>query len=406
MYPPETANTAKFLHGITEAIAAQHDVHVLSAQPTYDQRGVTAPRRERAGATMIERLPSTTFDRHRLALRLVNAATLLVSFAFYGFRRLRDADVVLVVTNPPFLPLLVVLLAKLRRVPCVVLVHDVYPHALVGAGLTRRGSVMWRLLHPVFAFGFRAADGVVALADDMHRLLVAEFGVAEERITVIPNWGDEDEVFPDRVSGAEMRERLGLSNRFIVQVMGNMGRTHGLDVVLDAAAQLQDSPTVQFLLVGGGKQADRVREEIARRTLTNVTLIPPCSRADLRGMLNAADVAVITFRPGMAGVSAPSRIYNCLAAGQPLLTVADANSDPAHIVRDNGCGVALDAGDSVGLASAIRRLQLNGDALQDMRHGGRALFLARFRYAEIAETWRRYFADLFARCAHVPTTGV
>jgi colanic acid biosynthesis glycosyl transferase WcaI len=396
MYSPETANTAKFMSGIADAIAADHDVHVLAAQPTYDQRGISAPSREQRGAIEIERLPSTTFDRHRLALRLVNTATLLVSFAFYGLLRVRKADAVLVVTNPPFMPLVAELLAWTAGIPCIVLVHDVYPHTLVAAGITRRRSLLWRVLFPVFSFAFRHADRVVVLAADMGRLLTAEFGVQAERVTIIPNWGDEDAIYPDAEARAEMRERLGMRERFVVQVMGNMGRTHGLDAVLDAASELKASPDIHFLLVGGGKQSNYVKGEIERRKLGNATLMPTCSASDLRGMLNAADAAVITFRSGMGGVSVPSRMYNCLAAGQILLTLADEMSEPTELVRKHGCGITLQPGDSGALAAAVLRLTSAEAERKEMGERGRALFLETFRYSQLAGVWQRYFTTLFS----------
>lgn len=396
MYPPETANTGKFMQGIAQALAEPFDVHVLTAQPLYENRGKRGARLEHDGNITIERLWSSTFSRHSLALRLVNTFTLIGSFAAMGWRRARGADAVLVVTNPPLMPLLAKLLARIAGVPCVVLVHDVYPHALAAAGLTKRGSPLWKVLYALFAFGFRKADRLVVLANDMRLLLIREFGVAEKAISVIPNWGDEADVYPDAIAGAEMRERLGLRDRFVVQVMGNMGRTHGLDVILDAAEQLKGDATVRFLLVGGGKQAQHVIDEVARRGLSNVMMVPPCSAAELRAMLNVADAAVIAFRPGMAGVSVPSRIYNCLAAGQALITLADAAADPSELVRENNCGISLLPGDAMGLAKAIRTLKTDELARRAMGQRSREVFLSRFRYASVRQTWQRYFVDLLS----------
>jgi glycosyltransferase involved in cell wall biosynthesis len=390
LYYPEETSTGYFVTGIAEGLAQTFRTAVLCARPTYAARTMRVASRERRGEVDVIRLWSTRLDSHALLPRICNALTVTASAFVATLRRFRRGQVVIVVTNPPTLPFVTLLACKLRGAHCILLVHDVYPDVAAASGLLRYRSITYRLLDALARRLYRAVDRVVVLGRDMDAVVRAKIGGDRPEISIVPNWGDVT-----AVSGDALRERLGLRGKFVLQYSGNIGRTHDLSPIVDAAEQLRDG-AVHVLIVGEGAGRDAVAAEIAKRRATNVTLLPPVRRDELPELLAACDVALISLKSGMAGLSVPSRIYNILAAGKPVIGMVDPRSEIAAIIREEQVGTVVDPGDAAGLVAAIEQARSDPAALA--AQGRRALAAAQSRYSrpqvagafrEIVEAARR-----------------
>jgi colanic acid biosynthesis glycosyl transferase WcaI len=352
LYWPEETSTGYLLTRIAEGMAETLPVSVLCAQPTYAARGTRAAARETRNGVDVRRVWGTALDKNVLPFRLLNAVTISLALFAATVRHLRRGDRVLVVTNPPFLPALVALACALRGARPVLLVHDVYPEAIVRSNLLGPSHPVVRVLGWLNDRLYRRMDRIVVLGRDMHARLARRLGGDERRLAIIPNWADLDLVAPaPREDNALLREH-GLADRFVLQYCGNMGRTHNIEILLEAARRLQGSlPAALFLFIGSGARKPLV--EAAARAEGNVRSLAPCPRHDLPVFLNACDVAVISFVPGMSGVSVPSRMYNVLASGKPIVAVADEDSELAQVVREADVGWVVPPDDVEALVQAV-----------------------------------------------------
>jgi colanic acid biosynthesis glycosyl transferase WcaI len=382
LYHPELTSTGFFMTGIAEKLAERRRVEVLCGQPTYSMRGTRHARNEIRKGVRIWRAPSTTFDKDRLAGRAMNTLTLTISIFLRALRRMRRGDQLLVVTNPPVLPFAMVLAAKIRGVESVVLIHDLYPDVLVATGMAASDSWVVRSYSSVARWLYDKADRIVVLGRDARELVVRRFAAASGRVIVIPNWSDSSRIRPASEKGDSVRRLMGLEDKFVVQHLGNMGRTHGIESMAEAAEILRQYANIHFMVVGSGFQRDRLLKRVADTGLTNVSVVPPCSDEDLESYLNACDVALISFRSGMAGVSVPSRMYNVMAAGKPILAVADVESEIAQVVSEEAIGVVVRPGDSRALAAAIMAAADNPSQLTN--YGSRARKVAEGKYSSDA----------------------
>jgi glycosyltransferase involved in cell wall biosynthesis len=300
------------------------------------------------------RCSGATFNKDRLPLRLLNAVTISLVVLGEAIRRFRCGDVVLVVTNPPLLPFVVWTAAWLHRARVILVIHDVYPEVLLCSGLNRSGSLVVRAVAAATRWLYRRMERVIVLGRDMAVLAAAKMPGREDRIDLIPNWADLELVVPAERHANALLGELGLRDKFVIQYAGNMGRTHGLEAVLAAAELLREEPRAHFVFLGSGAKRDWLVTEAHSRGLSNVTVLGPRPRSDQPNFLNACDVAIISFVHGMAGVSVPSRMYNILAAGKPIVAVADPQSELAQVVVQEGVGWLVAPENAVGMASAIR----------------------------------------------------
>ena len=141
---------------------------------------------------------------------------------------------------------------------------------------------------------------------------------------------------------------------FVVGLSGNLGFTHDSDVVFDAARLLQNDAEIHFLLSGWGMGFERLKARQAETALANVTFVDRVPEEALEALLSAADIWVIPYRKNVAGVSVPSRFYNLLAIGRPVLITAEPDAEAALTVSENGLGWVVTPGDAEELAKTIR----------------------------------------------------
>src|SRR5207253_8495264 len=135
---------------------------------------------------------------------------------------------------------------------------------------------------------------------------------------------------------------------------------------------LAGDASLQFMIFGAGARRGEVEHDIASRGLRNVTLLPPVAREELSASLNAADLAVVAMRGGMSGISVPSRLYNILAAGRPVIAIADDDSEIAMVVREEEIGWVVPPGDLAAFIGAIEDARRDRPRLDAMSRRARA----------------------------------
>lgn len=389
LYYPEETSTGYFLTHIAEGLARHHPVHVLCGQPTYSSRGIIAPRHEFRHQVDIQRCWGTRWNKDRLASRLVNLLTLSATIFLHALWSFRRADRVLVVTNPPLLPFMIVLACRIRGAKCLLLIHDVYPDVAVATGMLRADSLAARVMEACVRRLYQAVQSIVVLGRDMEHLIRSKLGAECPQILLIPNWGDVDLIRPTRKSANRLISELGLEDRFVVQYSGNMGRSHDVESILVAAELLSPCAPIHFLVGGTGAKKKQFDKRLAAGSLTNVTALPHQPRSGLSDLLNAGDVALIAFIPGMAGVSVPSRMYNVMAAGKPIIAMADEHSELALVVREEHIGWVVPPGDAEALAEAVVAAWKNPEALAAMGRRARSAAERLYSLNHILDAYER-----------------
>ena len=252
---------------------------------------------------------------------------------FATFKHVTKDDVVLCVTSPFTLPYAVVLAAKLRRASAALVIYDLYPEALVMAGFVQPTSLVARSIRFANGILFGALDSIITIGRDVEALLLTYKSVKDRRkIKFIPNWALLPIGYREPAIGNSFRSRFG--DKFVVGLSGNLGFTHCPSTVYEAARMLEAETNIHFFLSGWGTGWKQLAELYATAPLSNVTLIEPVSESELEQFLSAADVWIIPYRRNVAGVSVPSRAYNLLAVGRPIIVASEASSEAALMLKE------------------------------------------------------------------------
>ncbi|MFA5902152.1 MAG: glycosyltransferase family 4 protein, partial [Hyphomicrobium sp.] len=297
-YPPDPTTTATYLAAIAGALATDMEVLVISGTPGSATEGSPhvveiARWKTRGGALVSRALAMVLFAVRAFWATLVNA---------------RRGDVVFTLTSPFTLPYSVILAARLRGAARALLIYDLYPEAIEMSGLARRNGIATRTMRLANGALFRKLDAIITIGRDVKPLLLAYSGVDKRIIHFIPNWSLLPVGYRPPMADNPYRPK-GFTG-LVVGLSGNLGYTHSAETVLRAARRLADHPNVHFLLSGWGVGWKALDEAISADPCRNVTLVPPVPEGELTAFLSAADLWVIPYRRGVAGVSVPSRLYN------------------------------------------------------------------------------------------------
>ncbi|MBR0826104.1 glycosyltransferase family 4 protein [Bradyrhizobium manausense] len=344
-YPPDPSTTAAIMAEIACRIALEHDVLVLSGTPGAVPAG--GPGRPRVVVV------KNRMTQKAALVRRASAELLFAMRTFFALaRELRRGDVVLTVTAPFMLPYAVVAAARLKGARSALIMHDLFPDVLVMAGILKPRSIVTLMIRAANGFMFRALSAVITIGRDAERPIMRYRGMQRDKIRFIPNWAT---LVPSlRPVTADNPFRGALAARFVVGLSGNLGFTHDPDIVFEAARLLRDETSIHFLLSGWGIGFDRLKQLQAAANLPNVSFVGRVEDSELEAFLAAADIWIIPYRKDVAGVSVPSRFYNLLAVGRPVVLVSEPEAEAALTVVENRLGWVVRPGRPEELAEAIR----------------------------------------------------
>jgi glycosyltransferase involved in cell wall biosynthesis len=363
-YSPGVEATARLLTELCEALADEYDVTVVTGrllghldEPDYELRN----------GVEVVRVHSTAYDRAPLHRRAVNYFTYLGRALRRGLAGPRP-DVVLCMTDPPMVGDVALVVARRFRVPLVVVSQDVFPEIAVELGRLRNRFLVG-VLDVLTRFYLRRADRVVAIGGTMQRRLLAK-GVRPERLHVIANWVDTDEILPQPRKNGWARRR-GLLDRFVVMHSGNIGHAQDLETLIRAATRLRDVEELAVILIGFGARHAEYVELVRSLRADSVRFIGYQARERLPLSLASADLHFVGLARGLSGFVVPSRLYGVLAAARPVLAAADEDSETAQLVREVGCGIVIPPGDPELAAEEIRKAARGEYDLVEMGRRGR-----------------------------------
>jgi colanic acid biosynthesis glycosyl transferase WcaI len=369
-YWPGKEATANLLTELCEALALDYDVIVVTGAAE------SQPERSVRGGVTIVRVHSTHYDRTQLWRRATNYFTYVIGAVRQALGSERP-DVVVSMTDPPFVGAAAQLVARRFGAPLVVISQDVFPEIAVRLGRLRNPLAI-AVLRRVIASYLRYADRVVVIGDTMKQRIVAK-GVDPGRVRVITNWGDAERVTPQPRDNRWAR-RNGLLDRFVVMHFGNIGHAQDIDTLIRATTLLRDLDDLAVPIIGVGARLAEL-EELARIVEADKVRFLPWQPYEERALpISSAHVHVVGLARGLAGYIVPSRMWGVLAAGRPVIAAAEEESETARVVRETDCGVVVPPGDPFRLAEAIRACHDGVYDLEEMGQRARA-------YAE-AETDR------------------
>ncbi len=362
---PEPIGVGRFTGELAEHFVQQgHSVRVVAAPPYYPHwrvfdgyRALRYKTEERHGV-FYHRCPVWVPAQPSGLKRMLHLASFSVSsFPVLLWHAVKWRPDLVIAVEPTLLAAPGAwLTGRLGRARVWLHVQDLEVEAAFELGLVR-GECLRRILSGAERWLLRRFDLVSTISPRMKDKIVAK-GLRKEKVTVLPNWADTEQIHP-LLRQSWFRRELGLRETdTVVLYAGNMNAKQGLDTVIESARLLRGHERVRFVLAGEGPGRQALERESA--DLTNVRLLPLQPLAQLNELLNLADIHVLPQRAGAADLMLPSKLGGMLASGRPIIAAAVPGTQLWDSVQD--CGLTVLPEDPAALAAAIRELSDDEDS--------------------------------------------
>ncbi len=370
-----------------------HQVTIIASPVSYltgtDQGKTPRKQTDDLGVTIIRSFTLPALHRSFI-WRVFSFLSFMISSFFNGLF-IKQVDLVWGTTPPIFQGPTAWLLARLKGVPFLLEVRDLWPAFAVAVGVLKNKTLI-RLSEWLEHFLYRRADHVVVNSPGYIEHVKAR---GAGHVTLIPNGADPD-MFDPSDNGDEFRKKHDLGERFIVLYAGAHGMSNDLDVVLDAAELLKDETHIHIIMLGSGKEKPRLQAETQQRNLENVRFIPPVPKRMMPDALAAADACLGILKPiDMYKTTYPNKIFDYMAAGRPVIVAIDGVI--RQVVEEARAGVFVQPGNPDQLASAIRELASNPEKCRTMGVNGRKMINSRFSREDLAEQFTALLQNIRRR---------
>lgn len=395
-YWPERTSVAPFTTGLCEHLAAQgHQVTVVTAFPYYPEwrvwdayRGSYYRREVINGVTVhrvahyVPRRPSSLV--RRLAYDISFTVNSFIAALFTG-----TCDVIYCSCPPPTIAFAAYLLGKIKGAPHAIKLTDLASDAALATGIMKSGFGI-RMARAFEGFTYRKALAVICLCRGFIDRL-KERGVKEDTLLLIPDWGDTDNIRPCKNDSSFQRDNQLAADKFLVFHTGNMGKKQHLINIVNCAELTKDEPNVLWVLVGQGEERGYLEQEIVRRNLASVRMLPLQPNKILCQMYSSADLLVLNQAAAIEDAVIPSKLLTYMAAGKAIVAAVSGRSEAARQILSAKCGVVVPAENARALADAVLALRGNPALRQELGANGRAYAEAHFTKASVLSKYDEFF---------------
>lgn len=282
-------------------------------------------------------------------------------------------DVIYTNSWPIFANGIVALVAKLRRVPLVLRVQDVYPESLESQRRVTKRNWIFRLLRKIDQMIAGSSQKVLVISPVFQELYVSDRGIPSENVQVVPNWGSNDVFNADSFTAMSFRKKLGIpEDAFVAVYAGNLGVASNVETLVEALAKLKHLNRIYLVIAGEGSQLGICREKVERQHLDRVIIHNPWRTEETQPVLQMADVLLLPTKARQSLISVPSKLISYFLAGRPVIAAVLQESDTATAIYESGAGWVIAPDSEDEMAAAIEMAcQQSKESLSHMGTAGR-----------------------------------
>ena len=382
-------------HELSRYLVGQgHRVTVISSPVSYltgaSPKGSPPAARETVDGSLVIRRTYTYPALHRSFFhRIISFFSFMISSFITGLK-VRQVDMIWGTSPPIFQGLTAWALARLKRIPLVFEIRDLWPAFAIQVGVLRQ-PILIRASQWLEGFLYRRADLLMVNSPGFISHVTQR---GARRVELVPN-GADPRMFDPQMSGMDFRRQHGLEGKYLVMYAGAHGMSNDLGTVLEAAEALRDREDICIVLLGDGKDKPSLMAVAAKKQLHNVCFLPPVPKTEMGQALAAADacIAILKSIPLYATVY-PNKVFDYMAAGRPVVLAIDGVI--REVVEEAGAGIPIPPGDAAAMAHAIRSLAGDPESGRQMGLQGRQYVERHFDRAALAVKLEKIFMDLTA----------
>ncbi len=344
-------------HELARFLAGQgHKVSIIASPVSYLSGEIQAGEKieeDFGGLITIYRCFTYSALHKSFIHRVFSFFSFMIS-AFFKSVSIKEVDLVWGTTPPIFQSVSAWLISKLKRVPFLLEVRDLWPEFAIAVGVLKNPFLI-KLSYWLEKLLYHQADQIIVNSPGFTEHVTEKGG---KIISLIPNGADTE--FFDNIDIPAIRRNLDWTEKFIILYAGAHGMSNDLGVVLRAAQILKDEHKVHLVLVGDGKEKPALISEAEKMELSNLTFLDPVPKNQIGDFLSAADACIAILKPiEMYKTTYPNKVFDYMAARKPVILAIDGVI--RNVVEKAGCGIFCTPGDPYAIANGIKFFYNNPD---------------------------------------------
>ena len=387
-FPPEgNAPASRTYENCKRWVKEGHQVTVITCAPNvpdgvvYEGYKNSIFKKEDVDGINVIRVWTYIAANKGTLLRIMNYISYMFSAVFFSLF-IKRPDIIIGTSPQFFCGWAGILSSKLRWVPSVLEIRDIWPETIIAVGAMKNQKLL-KFLEWLELKMYRWADFIVTVGDGYRQDLLKK-DVPDQKIDIVMN-GVDQELFYPREPKQEFIDRFNPTRKIICSYIGTIGMTSGLDVVVRAAEKLKESGNnnIQFLLVGDGAERQRLQEEINRLNLENIILTGRLPKQDMPEVLAVTNVCLVHLKKkDLFKTVMPSKIFEAAGMAKPIINGVDGFA--AKIIEQAGAGINFEPENEDQLIEALNTMINNPEVAEKYAQSG---------YKHITEHYNR---DLLA----------
>lgn len=385
---PDFGSAPILINELASDMAARgHRVEVVTTIPRQRSRELKGLlySRKRMNGFLVKRFWTNATPHpigRLLAWNIYTAGTIL------NVLTLRKGDILFLRTPPLQLGLTGFLAKRLKGAKVLLNVQDIHPDLSIESGILRNPLGI-RFARALEKWVYGVSNHIIVISEGFRRNLLAK-GVPAGKMSVIPNWVDTDFLKP-LPKDNPLSRKLGLQDKFVVMYSGTISISSNLALerILEAARFLNGEKDILFVVVGEGLKKKGLEQKARGLGLGNVVFLPFQPYDDLPYLLASSDILLVPLDRDKSAISVPSKLYNFMAAGRPILGLTTNDSEVATVIRGTESGLSVLPDDSERIGASILELKADGDRRKTFGTNARAYVAEHFAKTTILERYER-----------------
>jgi hypothetical protein len=381
-YPDETS-TSYILSNIANKLIEKYEVNVISGSALYQKNKVIENNTFCLDDKInVFKVYNKAFDKNSILQRTLKIILLTINLSYSLLKKVNKDDKVFIVTNPAPLLIVISILKSFKKFELSILVHDVFPENTIPARIIKtNSSIIYRIIKPFFNKAYSSADSLIVLGRDMKDVFIDKLSKYRKipNIEIIENWGDTINIKPYKYETSKISLRHD-NNIVTIQYAGNIGRTQGLKEFIEILAKTTSN--IHLDVWGDGAMKEEIINFVNNNNIKNkISFYGYYSRTEQNDILNSTDISLVTLADGMYGLGVPSKAYNIIASGKPILFIGKLNSEIALMIQEEEIGFCFDPTDSIAIDKFLNEISVS--KIQDFKiMGDKARRIAENIYSE------------------------
>lgn len=383
-YYPTCAACAYRIKAFADAFVSKgNEVTVITSSANKDNGEI------KACSERIIYSPAVKMKKKTTLMRMINN----LSFAFTSFfssLKAGKADVVITTSPPPLVSISGWLIAKIKGAKLIYDVRDIWPDVALEMGSFSDGSIFCKIFKAITDFMYKHADMITTVSPGKVEKIKSKLPEDErEKVILVPNGFDLNILNSD--TDEEIIEKYGLREGFNCVYIGNIGLAQGLGAIFEIAEKTKRKDA-QFLLFGTGAEKDYLESQAKEKGLENVKFCGTVPHDKVYTLLTNAQLSFIPLKSAKMKDSVPTKIYEAIGVGCPVILVAE--GDSCDIVNESGLGVCISPDETDELAKAFDTIADNYEEIINNRTSATELMKNKYSRQQTAIEFEKKIKDI------------